>query len=53
MNQRSQEAEALELRSQKLKESKVQLETNRYAQEREIRRVLGYVQGNELVFEFE
>lgn len=53
LTQRNQEAEALELKAQQLKATKKLLESNRYAQEREIRRVLGYIQGNELVFEFE
>lgn len=42
----------LEQELKRLRQEVVQLETNRFAQEKEVRRVLGYAANNELIFDF-
>ena len=46
------EIDKIEVRSNLLKTIAIQLESNPSAQEREIRKVLGYLGENEVVFEF-
>jgi cell division protein FtsB len=52
LHERRQEIAAVEARSASLHETAHQLESNAVAQEREIRRVLGYLGEQEVVFEF-
>lgn len=53
LSEKKQEIERVEAESTSLKNSEYQLENNPVAQEREIRKVLGFVDQNEIVFEFE
>jgi hypothetical protein len=52
LNLRRQEVDEVEARSNLLRDAAKQLESNSVAQEREIRRVLGYLGEQEVVFEF-
>ena len=49
---RRQEIAAIEAKTELMKETAKQLDANGVAQEREIRRVLGYLGEHEVVFEF-
>lgn len=49
---REEQAHVLEREVQELDEERLRLLKNRAAQEREVRRVLGYVASDELIFEF-
>jgi hypothetical protein len=53
LSDRKKQIEEVEGESQYLKLVESQLEGNSVAQEREIRKILGYVDQNEIVFEFE
>ena len=52
LKDRRQEIASIESRTESLNNIVRQLESNTVAQEREIRKVLGYLGENELVFEF-
>jgi len=52
LRNRRQDIAAIEARTDMMKETARQLESNGVAQEREIRRVLGYLGEHEVVFEF-
>ena len=53
LSEKKQEIATIEAESARLKDTEHQLESNPVAQEREIRKVLGFVDQNEMVFEFE
>ena len=52
VHERRQEIADIEAKSEQFKNVIHQLETNPVAQEREIRKVLGYLSNQEIVFEF-
>ena len=52
LSHRRQDIAAVEAKTERMKETSKQLESNAVAQEREIRRVLGYLGEHEVVFEF-
>lgn len=49
---RKKQLQELKLETQKIKSEVHNLESNRYVQEREIRKVLGYIGKDEFVFDF-
>ena len=53
LTERKQEIAVVEAHSERLRQTESHLENNPAAQEREIRKVLGFVDDSEMVFEFE